>query len=244
MTPPSRLERSATLLVLIGAIFIPGSAAVRCNDKVSRALTALYQATNGANWNYEQTGYTNWMEGDACNSNNWGGLVVSSADVVAINLESANMNGTLPIELGQLSALTHFSIEVNPDLVGKEERPCMLFHGHCIHVDIHIPSFFLLQTRSFNSLRAGPPLKSRRFFAFQQCSFELHPFRACNAQLLIGVLPSVKLTHWMLTFRTWSSTIIHAENFVSTVSVFILCMCAVPQKLFEFFSCTRTPLIP
>ena len=72
---------------------------------IINALSALYQSTNGANWNDK----TNWMNGDPC-TNQWKfgkGWTESpfTSDCQGLThfvLHANNLQGTLPTELGLL----------------------------------------------------------------------------------------------------------------------------------------------
>ena len=77
------------------------------------ALTALYQATDGPNWN----NVSNWLT-DAPLSQ-WHGVTVgNSGRVVALNLGSNNLTGAIPPELGNISKLQLLHLNGN-DLSGE-----------------------------------------------------------------------------------------------------------------------------
>ncbi|GEM_PF-6380894 len=70
-------------------------------------LEALYNATDGDNWNTN----TGWLSaGDACD---WYGITCVNGDVTGISLNSNNLVGTIPSELGNLTALTTLSLAGN-----------------------------------------------------------------------------------------------------------------------------------
>jgi gliding motility-associated-like protein len=79
------------------------------------ALIALYNATDGANW----TNNTNWLTTNPVST--WYGVTVAGGHVTGIEFSSAgnNLNGTLPIELGDLNFLEKFIITYNPNLTGN-----------------------------------------------------------------------------------------------------------------------------
>jgi Leucine-rich repeat (LRR) protein len=73
----------------------------------SVALVALYNATKGSGW----TNHTNWLSG---NMSTWYGITLDgNRRVTAINLSGNNLNGTLPVELGNLSKLVTLKINGN-----------------------------------------------------------------------------------------------------------------------------------
>ncbi len=68
------------------------------------ALEALYNSTNGNNWNRKK----NWLSCDPCTSyqlGNWAGVIVIDGDVQQILLSYNNLSGTLPPELANLAKL-------------------------------------------------------------------------------------------------------------------------------------------
>jgi gliding motility-associated-like protein len=78
----------------------------------SLALVALYQSTDGANWN------TPWdlnlpME-------TWAGVALNPEGCVdQLDLELDALNGTLPVELGNLTNITRINLSNNPNLTGN-----------------------------------------------------------------------------------------------------------------------------
>jgi uncharacterized delta-60 repeat protein len=84
----------------------------------SLALVALYTSTNGANW----TNKTNWLSGPVYT---WHGVTASAGRVVQLNLSGNQLNGSIPAELGNLSALISLNLGTNslsgtiPDEVGN-----------------------------------------------------------------------------------------------------------------------------
>ena len=75
------------------------------------ALIALYNATNGANWQQK----TNWNT--AASVSTWYGVTVSYASGVAhvskIDLQYNNLNGVIPIEIGNFSKLEVLTLSGN-----------------------------------------------------------------------------------------------------------------------------------
>lgn len=70
------------------------------------ALIALYNSTDGANW----TNDTNWLSADVAT---WNGVVTTGCDVTELNLQFNNLVGTLPPEIGDLTALTTLRVSSN-----------------------------------------------------------------------------------------------------------------------------------
>ena len=69
------------------------------------ALIALYNATNGAEWN------SSWDLNAPVNS--WYGVKLESDRVVEINLQFNNLNGMLPQEIGNLTSLKVLNLGFN-----------------------------------------------------------------------------------------------------------------------------------
>ena len=78
----------------------------KCGDK--NALAALYNATDGANW----TDKTNWLS-EKPSAIGMGSRLIPTARVTKLILNSNNLNGTLPAELGNLSNLRHLHLHSN-----------------------------------------------------------------------------------------------------------------------------------
>ena len=74
----------------------------------SLALVALYDSTDGANW----TNNTNWLNPDSAVST-WYGVTVSDGRVTELSLNSNQLTGSIPIELGSLANLTVLSLWSN-----------------------------------------------------------------------------------------------------------------------------------
>jgi len=72
---------------------------IKCDPADSLALVAIYNAMNGANWSHK----LNWLNG---NVQNWQGVTLSSEGrVTKLNLTVNNLKGSIPSEIGQLTAL-------------------------------------------------------------------------------------------------------------------------------------------
>ncbi len=88
---------SKILLLIAASISILSAQGSRQQD--SLALVALYNSTNGSNW----TDDSGWLTSDTLG--NWHGIDVSGGRVVRIFLDNNNLSGTLPAEIGDLTAL-------------------------------------------------------------------------------------------------------------------------------------------
>ena len=104
---PRRAHPGIILLVVLLCL-APG---VQAQDGVATdkaALTALYNATDGANW----TPNTNWTTDEPLSS--WHGVTTNSdGRVTRLELDGNGLDGTLPAELGNLSALEQLDLQNN-----------------------------------------------------------------------------------------------------------------------------------
>ena len=71
------------------------------------ALVALYKATDGPNW----TNNTNWLSDKPVG--NWHGVTVSSGRVTGLELNSNQLSGPIPFELGNLTNLQSLALGGN-----------------------------------------------------------------------------------------------------------------------------------
>ena len=108
---PRRAHLFTMLLVVLLPVLLCLAPAARAQDGVAAdkaALTALYNATDGASW----TTNTNWSSGEPLSS--WHGVTTASAGrVTALRLDANGLNGTLPAELGDLSELEQLDLQNN-----------------------------------------------------------------------------------------------------------------------------------
>ena len=89
------------------------------NQQDSLALVAIYNATNGPNWRYASL-QTPWLQGPAFA---WAGIGVTQCRVVTLFLGDMNMVGTLPNELGDLTAARDIHINGNTGANGDLHGP-------------------------------------------------------------------------------------------------------------------------
>ena len=77
---------------------------IKCNPADSLALIAIYNTMNGSNWTRKQ----NWLTGKV---QNWQGVTLNSeGQVTKLNLTCNNLKGSIPIEIGQLTALRFLNL--------------------------------------------------------------------------------------------------------------------------------------
>lgn len=79
---------------------------ININTLDSLALVSLYNHTNGKNW----INKSNWLKGRL---NTWEGVQVENGRVTSLDLYSSGLNGTLPIELSNLTNLKFLSLSNN-----------------------------------------------------------------------------------------------------------------------------------
>lgn len=88
----------------------------------SLALVALYNATDGQNW----TNNTNWLQTPV---ENWYGITIGgdACSVVNIDLQSNNLQGTIPVGLAQMSNLNELNL-ANNQLIGTLPQELETLH--------------------------------------------------------------------------------------------------------------------
>lgn len=80
-------------------------------EQDSLALVAFYNSTGGSNWNNN----SNWLTGPV---STWYGVTVEGDRVTELIINSNNLSGTLPEELGQLTALQSLGMSNDSQLTG------------------------------------------------------------------------------------------------------------------------------
>ena len=104
---PRRAHPVIILLVVLLCL-APGAPAQDSVATDKAALTALYNATDGANW----TPNTNWATDQPLSS--WHGVTTNSdGRVTRLELDGNGLDGTLPAALGDLSALEQLDLQNN-----------------------------------------------------------------------------------------------------------------------------------
>jgi Leucine-rich repeat (LRR) protein len=117
------------LLVLMTASLVPLNGQGLNPD--SLALVALYNSTNGDDWNNN----SNWLvPGQSIST--WYGVTAKNGQVRKLRLVNNNLNGVLPPELGNLTAMTDLVIYNNKYLRG--EIPARLGNARSLVIlDLH-----------------------------------------------------------------------------------------------------------
>src|SRR6476660_8549772 len=77
------------------------------NKQDSLALVDLYNSTDGPNW-YDNT---NWLTKSPVST--WYGITVSSVRVSKIVIDFNNLNGSIPLSLGNLENLNYLELDAN-----------------------------------------------------------------------------------------------------------------------------------
>ncbi len=90
-----------TFLLLWSGILL-----AQTNVQDSMALVDLYHATNGENWNDN----TNWLQ---TNVNRWSNIEVHNGRVTHIYFRNNNMQGTIPVSIGDMTKLVQINFEMN-----------------------------------------------------------------------------------------------------------------------------------
>ena len=82
------------------------SAPVSAQTTQVQVLEMFYAATNGAGW----TTKANWMSGsDPCTTGStWHGVTCSGGEVTSLSLIDNGLTGTLPTQVGLLTAITEW----------------------------------------------------------------------------------------------------------------------------------------
>ncbi len=100
------LKKISVILVLVLTAFIGLSAATQ---QERDALVALYNSTDGDNWD----GNANWNAGDPC-IDLWNGVGCNNeGNVTGLYLSWNNLTGNIPAEIGNLAMLTDLSLSFN-----------------------------------------------------------------------------------------------------------------------------------
>ena len=108
----NHLTLTAVSLLLIG-LTMSGTAYSQVPVWEREALIALYNATDGDNWDPHYFGSSEGWDGPAGTECNWWGVTCSSGRVTELNLGYRNqLSGFIPAELGNLTSLIqHIHLE-------------------------------------------------------------------------------------------------------------------------------------
>src|SRR6056300_191683 len=94
-----------TFKLLVICFLISAYSFANVSQTEKSALIALYNSTNGANWN------STWDINASVDT--WYGLKIEDNSVVEINLRFNNLSGNLPQEIGELTNLRKISLGFN-----------------------------------------------------------------------------------------------------------------------------------
>ncbi|GEM_PF-1772908 len=112
----TRISVSFIMLIIVAMFNInSANAACDCTNTVvtgvpqieCEALVALYNSTNGAGW----TNKTNWDT--TTDISTWYGVIVSDGYVQSLSLDSNQLTGSIPSQLGNLTNLQHLVLNDN-----------------------------------------------------------------------------------------------------------------------------------
>jgi photosystem II stability/assembly factor-like uncharacterized protein/Leucine-rich repeat (LRR) protein len=110
------------------------------------ALVALYNSTNGSSWNNS----TGWLGPNDATVANWFGITVENDRVVQISLRDNNLTGTLPPEIGDLTAIRFL-------LLGPDQPPFSNQIGGSIPAEIGNLTNLIRLNLQFNALTGSLP---------------------------------------------------------------------------------------
>ena len=111
-TPQSRGSKLAQLVITSTAASSPDTVMLLGNgvdsvvEQDSLALVALFNSANGPNWKNK----TNWLQGPV---SSWFGVTVRNNAVTAVQLDSNNLAGPLPAEIGNFTQLANLELSGN-----------------------------------------------------------------------------------------------------------------------------------
>ena len=94
------------LIILIISFFISSISYTQVLVQDSLALVDFYYATNGPGWQYS----SHWLTDPV---NEWFGINTSNNRVKEINLYDNNLDGELPVSIGDLTALEWLNVSDN-----------------------------------------------------------------------------------------------------------------------------------
>ena len=97
------------LITAVFLLIVFSSIDVYCASTAEReALIALYNSTDGHNWTYN----TGWL-GESGTECSWYGVTCQDSNITRIILNSNQLSGSIPPEIGDLTNLTHLYLYYN-----------------------------------------------------------------------------------------------------------------------------------
>jgi type IX secretion system substrate protein/Leucine Rich Repeat (LRR) protein len=106
------MKKSYPLFTALFILFFSCGINAQVNTQDSLALVALYNSTDGPNW----TNNTNWLT--TTRIKQWYGIRLSKGRVISIGLSTNNLNGNIPSDIGNLTALTSLDLTANHNITG------------------------------------------------------------------------------------------------------------------------------
>ncbi|HIB85475.1 MAG TPA: hypothetical protein EYO59_13010, partial [Chromatiaceae bacterium] len=136
------LTPALSIIVSTASVDCAASTATGIPVSECNALLALYTATSGANWTIN----SNWTA--ALPVSSWYGVTVANGNVTRLDLGLNDLNGSLPIDLGDLSELTHLFLQDNqltggiPAELNSTNLAYLYFSGNQLSgvVDLNFPA--------------------------------------------------------------------------------------------------------
>lgn len=102
---PNLIKKMKTLKLLAICFLVTAYSFANVSSTDKDALVALYNATNGSEWN------SSWDLNASVDK--WYGVKLENDKVVEINLQFNNLNGNLPLEIGSLTSLKVLNLGFN-----------------------------------------------------------------------------------------------------------------------------------
>jgi len=110
------MKRKALVLWILFLLLFTGVMFGNIPLSEREALIALYNATNGDSWNRNENWKTGGVFSPPGTENTWAGITCDAANttIIRISLPSNNLNGTIPVEIGNFSNLDDLNLTNNP----------------------------------------------------------------------------------------------------------------------------------
>lgn len=106
-----KTKTTITILLLL-VLFSCSTTTAQVLQQDSLALVAFYNSTGGPNWNNN----SNWLNGPV---GTWYGVTVEADRVIELTLYQNNLNGTIPIEVGNLTEIKKLKLGHDEGLEGE-----------------------------------------------------------------------------------------------------------------------------